>query len=443
MRIRQFHCIPVVLLALLVPRVVCAQDQALSAAYNASGQELFRILTAVPGNVVISPYSIGSAMAMAISGARGETETQMISVLKQALPRSGIEAANARVLAALNGYDKSAVLPECPAGTRLDDRMCKRPREANGGCPFPMRIEGNECVGAAKISPSAKLAIANALMLTMPGDAVSPNYVALLKDKYAAEVFKNAQLADVNSWVNRKTEGKIDKILDRLDPSAKAVLLNAVYFKAAWLSTFNKRNTSDEAFNLTTSDKAQVPMMRQVGSYAVVARPGFSAIRLPYVIRSLGMIVVVPDKIDGVREVGVQLAAGELPRLLAEMQTAASKRVALTLPRFKAAFKADLVPPFKQAGLRLPFEDRADFSGMTGRPASDRGLKIGQIAHRAVIEVEEEGTEAAAATAIEMKTTSARPDVPEPFRVDRPFLFYLVDDATGAILFQGRISDPR
>ena len=181
-------------------------------------------------------------------------------------------------------------------------------------------------------------------------------------------------------------------------------------------------------------------MMHQVASYAVLARPGFRAIRLPYEVRSLGMIVVLPDKIDGVREVGAQLDAGELRRL---MQPATFKRVELALPRFKAAFKADLVPPFRQAGLSLPFENKADFSGMTGRPASDRGLKIGQIAHRAVVEVEEEGTEAAAATAIVMVPAAARPDVPEPFRVDRPFLFYLVDDKTGAILFQGRISDPR
>ena len=97
-------------------------------------------------------------------------------------------------------------------------------------------------------------------MLTTPDGAVSPNYVALLKDKFAAEVFENAGLAEVNGWVNRKTEGKIDKILDRLDSSAKAVLLNAVYFKAAWLSTFENRSTQDEAFHLTPSTKVQVPM---------------------------------------------------------------------------------------------------------------------------------------------------------------------------------------
>jgi serpin B len=276
------------------------------------------------------------------------------------------------------------------------------------------------------------------------GGVVSPDYVALLKDKYAAEVFKDAQLADVNAWVNRKTEGKIDKILDRLDPSAPAVLLNAVYFKAAWLSTFRKPNTKDEAFNLTPSAKVQVSTMHQTGSYAVMTYPGFRAIRLPYVVRSLSMVIVVPDRIDGVGELGQRLDAEGLSKLLADVRTAPFKRVELALPRFKATYKTELVGPFQQSGLTLPFDRRrADFSGMTGRPASQGGLMIGQIVHRAVIEVEEEGTEAAAATAIVMVPTAAMPVTPEPFRVDRPFLFYLGDDSTGAILFQGRINDPR
>jgi serpin B len=124
----------------------------------------------------------------------------------------------------------------------------------------------------------------------------------------------------------------------------------------------------------------------------------------------------------------------------------ADQLVALTMPRFKAEFKAELKTPFRQAGMTLPFEDTADFSGITGRPPSAGGVKIGQIVHRAVIEVAEESTEAAAATAIVIAPTAALPmppEQPEIIRVDRPFLFYVIDDATGAILFQGRITDPR
>jgi serpin B len=117
--------------------------------------------------------------------------------------------------------------------------------------------------------------------------------------------------------------------------------------------------------------------------------------------------------------------------------------VDLALPRFKSTFKANLAPPLQQAGMRLAFDAaRADFSGMTGRPATEVRLAIDQIEHRAVIDVYEEGTEAAAATAVSMVRTSV-PLRAEPFRVDRPFLYYIVDEGTGAILFQGRVVDPR
>ena len=141
-----------------------------------------------------------------------------------------------------------------------------------------------------------------------------------------------------------------------------------------------------------------------------------------------------------IREARHEEAAELFGALLRNGQT---RYVDLSLPRFKTAFKAELVTPFRQAGMPLPFDpNRADFSGITGRPLSEERLVISQIVHRAVIEVQEEGTEAAAATAIEMSRTSVPPD-PEPFRADRPFLFYIVDYATRAILFQGRIVDPR
>jgi serpin B len=420
-----------------------AQEKTLAEAYNASGQALFHSFARKSGNIVFSPYSIGTAMAMALSGARGATEAEMAKVLRQTLPRSAMEEANGKLIAALNAYDKSAVPAECPKGLSAEGAECKGPREADKGCPFPARFDGTQCIGPAKLPPSAKLAIADALMLTRAGNVIAPEYVALLKDKYGAEVFRNAQLADINAWVNRKTEGKIDKIIERLDEKAPAVLLNAVYFKASWLSVFDKRDTRDEAFHLTPSHKVKVPMMHKTASYAVLSQPGFRAISMPYAVRQLSMVVVVPDKIDGVHEVSAQLDAGKLSQLITAVHTAPFKRVELALPRFKAAYGADLVPPFQAAGMKLAFSDHADFSGMTGQPVEKGSLKIGQIAHRAVIEVEEEGTEAAAATAIVMVPTAAMPQTPEPFRVDRPFLFYIVDQPSGAVLFQGRINDPR
>ena len=239
-----------------------SQTTLLIQAYNACGEELFRAFGS--GNVALSPYSIGAAMAMVLAGARGETEREMIAALKQQLSRPEIDAANATVLSILNGL------------STLHD------------------------------PPSATLAVANALMLTRFGGWVSASYEALLKDKYAAEVFRNATLDEVNAWVSRKTEGKIDRILDQLDPDNAAVLLNAVYFKAKWAEVFSKDATRDEPFNLTPAQKVSVPMMRQVETFNSVARTGYRAIRLPYEVGALGMIIVLPDAIDR----GVRLDAG-------------------------------------------------------------------------------------------------------------------------------------
>jgi serpin B len=422
------------------PSGVFAKESDLVGAYNAAGFDLFKRLSATSGNVAFSPYSVGTAMAMALSAARGATEAEMAKVLRQTLPRSAMADENARVLAALNDYDKSAVPPQCPTGMTLNGGQCKGPKPADGGCAFPARLEADQCTAPPKYAPSAKLAVANSLMLTKAGDKISADYIALLKSKFGAEVFRDAGLSDVNSWVKRKTEGKIEKILEVLDPSAKAVLLNAVYFKAAWLSVFDKRSTSDEDFNLAGAGKIRVPTMHRTGTYAVAMRPEFRAIRMPYVVPSLGMIIVVPEKTDGFGAFAAQFDAAKFAALRTALQ---SQRVELALPRFKISSSFDLIPAFQAAGMKLAFSDKADFSGMTGRPAAEGSLKIGQIAHRAVVEVDETGTEAAAATAIVMMPTAAMPSKPVPFKVDRPFLFYLVDDATGAVLFQGRINDPR
>jgi serpin B len=437
-------CIAAAALALLLPASVAAQDtgkaRVLTEAYNASGEGLFRQFPS--GNLVFSPYSIGTAMAMALAGARGETEREMIAALKQRLTRPDIDAANAAVLGILNGYDKSAVPPTCPAGMRLNDRRCEAGPGANGLCQFPAQREGGLCITAPTYPPSAKLLVADALMLTGHGGFVAESYEALLRDKYAAEVFRNATLADVNGWVSRKTQGKIDKILDQL--ASDAVLLNAVYFKARWASVFSKDATKDEPFNLISSEKVPVPMMHKVASYALVARPGYRAIRLPYDVGALGMIIVLPDAIDG----DMRLDADELLRLLAALRSPGEiKEVTLALPRFKVDFEAGLVKLFQRAGMVRAFDaELADFGGMTGRPQSEAPFFIGQILHRAVIDVMEDGTEAAAVTAITFQFTGGTRwslGPPEVFRVDRPFLFYVVDDATDAVLFQGRIVDPR
>src|SRR5690349_9816499 len=149
--------------------------RALTAAYAASAQGLFSSFAAKPGNIVFSPYSVGTAMAMVLSGARGETESEMARVLRQTLPRVAIDRANASVLATLNGYDKGAAPVTCPApGMRFNGTVCEAPAAQNGACPAGYR-QGNRCVAPAHKPPSAALKAANALMLLKPkGDMIAP-----------------------------------------------------------------------------------------------------------------------------------------------------------------------------------------------------------------------------------------------------------------------------
>ena len=373
----------------------------LAEAYNASGQDLFRAFAAQPGNIVFSPFSIGTAMAMVLSGARGETRTEMHRVLRHGLPAADIDPANARALAVL-GAD------------------------------------------AGKAVPSATLRIANALMLVNAAATVPPVFEETIRTQYGSEIFKGATVDTVNSWVKDKTEGKIDKILERLNPNDSHVLLNAVYFKAPWQSAFAPSATRDRPFTLASGEQVSVPTMSQQGGFAIAKGDGYAAIRLPYAADGLSMTIVRPDEAAGLDRLIAGLDGAKTDAILQAVREAQKRNVALSMPRFKFEFKAELIAPFKSFGMRKVFDPaQSDLSGLTGKPRSEAQSAIDQIVHRAVIEVAEEGTEAAAATAVVVTTRAMRQEEVERFRIDRPFLFFITDDRTSAILFEGRVSDPR
>jgi serpin B len=163
-------------------------------------------------------------------------------------------------------------------------------------------------------------------------------------------------------------------------------------------------------------------------------------------VRSLAMVIALPNEVDGIDKLAQRLDMAELSQLLDSLRAGQDEFVMLSLPRFKIEYTVDLKDLFQEAGMTRAFNiNVADFSGMTGVPPSVMPAAIDQVMHRAVLEVQEESTEAAAATAAGITITSIGPPPPEPmqFRVDRPFLYYIVDDTTGAVLFQGRIADPR
>ena len=214
----------------------CADDsiKALAKAYNGFGQDLFTVLEHKPGNIVFSPYSVGVAMAMTMSGARGDTQSEMLSAMRFTQTPNEINGANAPLALGLHAYTKQLPAQSSPK------EQCEKLYMDRAG-----RIKA---VIAAWKPPAAptELNIANALMITKYGIAtgsVSNTYVALLHKQYDADLFRNSSLKDVNAWASRKTRGKIDKILERIDPLAAAVILNAVYFKGTWDAPFDPRHT--------------------------------------------------------------------------------------------------------------------------------------------------------------------------------------------------------
>jgi serpin B len=433
-----------VALYLAASQTQAAQDEIrpLTRAYNMSGQELFQALAASPGNVVLSPFSIGTAMAMVLAGARGETEAEMRQVLRHTLSGEAIDPANAKALAALLAHSDAQA---CPQGFTVSGPLCQAPAPTgvDEPCPHDANRDGDLCVTDARIA-TPTLRIANALMLVNPSATIADGYRDTIRTQYGAEIFRDADLATVNNWVKDKTEGKIPTIIERLNPQDSHVLLNAVYFNAPWAQAFAKNATREREFHLTATEKAEVPTMSQQAAFAIDKGDGFSAIRLPYARDGLSMIVIRPDEVDGVDKLVAGFDGAKLNALMESLRKGRKRPVVLTLPKFKFAFSGDLIPPFKALGMSKVFDPaQSDLSAMTGLPRDKAQSTIDQIAHRAVIEVAEQGTEAAAATAVVITTRTMAPGAQERFTVDRPFLFLIADDKTGAILFLGRVSDPR
>jgi serpin B len=266
---------------------------------------------------------------------------------------------------------------------------------------------------------------------------VSGEYKSILKKFYQAEFFRGG-LNDINGWVKKKTEGKIEKILEELDTNSVCVILNAIYFKGSWQSQFKKSNTHDAPFTVSADRQVTVPLMGQKGEFKLLAENDFQAVSIPYKGNGLSMVIMLPNAADGLVALEKQLTSKNLTGWLSKLDHQPVRKVDLYLPKYKLETAYDLIAPFKKMGIKDAFtNDVADFGGMGARVGD---IHISQIKHKAFVEVNEEGTEAAAATAVEMATKSI---VYNPvFRADHPFLFIIRDNQTGAILFMGRIVKP-
>jgi len=368
-------------------------------------------------NIVLSPFSIGSAMALALHGASGETEREMRRVLAHDQSREEIARSNAMALRLL---------------------AVERPRAG----PLPPWAQA--LVSPLARGPGFEVKIANALAVR-EGAPLAPAFMSDLQTSFGAQALEGATLQSINEWIRAETGGRLQRILDRLDPAYVAVLLNAVTMSARWETPFDPRDTADREFTLKGGSVKQVPTMRLVGTFVSAAAQGMSVIRIPFADPKADMIVVMPDNpamLD--RDNLVATFSTRIDAALEQLSKASPQRMELTLPRFNIAIRNDLVELFKVMGIRKAFDPaNGEFDHLTGTPGAR--LVIDQIQHGATFEVGELGTEAAAATAVSLAPGAGRrtdgAGLPA-FHVDRPFYFSVGDGRSAVKLFAGVVVDP-
>lgn len=386
-----------------VPRAPSSDADALAAAtaLNAFGLDMYRRLVSDDENLVFSPASIGLALGMARAGARGSTAAEMDAVMH--------ELASDPHAAWLNALDLALA--------ERDGRYA----DANGK------------------EQELSLGIANAAF-AQDDMHLAEAFLEALASRFGSGVrlvdFREATDAArqlINAWVSDRTSERIPDLLAPgvLDESSRLALVNAIYLKAAWLHPFEVPRTVDGTFHLADGSAVTVPMMSMVEQLPYARGDGWQAVELPYVGGSLAMTVIVPDDIAAFE------ASLEADGLATITDALRQTGVELAFPRFGFETKAELADLLAALGMPTAFSDAADFSGIT----TDYPLAISAVVHQANIDVDEAGTEAAAATAVIIGETSA-PLSDVTLRVDRPFIFALRDVPTGAVLFCGRVMDP-
>ncbi|MBP7052612.1 MAG: serpin family protein [Phycisphaerae bacterium] len=375
---------------------------------------LYQRLHSGEGNLFFSPYSISTALAMTYAGAKGQTAEQMAMTLRYPTVPEVLH--------------KLAL-----AGEPLTQEQFA---QALGRIIKDLNSRG----GKSKY----ELRVANALwgqkgfeFLRAFTQTVEDEYDGKLQELDFVKAVEKARRT-INSWVEKKTNDKIKDLLGPgdLDAATRLVLTNAIYFKGNWASQFKKSRTFDEPFTLLDGTEVQVPMMNQKARFGYAETDALQVLEMPYVGEELSMFVLLPRKADGISELEMSLTAENLAQWL---DKAHEREVVVTVPKFKMTSKFSMAGVLQSMGMTDAFTARADFSGMTGR----RDLFISAVIHQAYVDVNEEGTEAAAATAVTMKLTAALPDQTPVFRADHPFLFLIRDKASGCILFLGRVMNPR
>lgn len=414
--------------ALMLPLILGAAEAPppetaeLAASANAFAVDFYRqLVSARPDdNLVCSPLSASCALSMLLEGARGDTAAQVATALHESDPQS----------------------PE------RGERWSKLLTSINAGWE--------------QIPPAHELTMANAMWVeqTMP---LREPFRTVLTEQYQASAqsvdFKHdaeGARAAINQWVKDRTHDRIVDLMPEssLDQRTRLVLTNAVYFKGAWVYPFAEKLTVDGPFTLPDGTTVQTPMMtgdRRLPQGPIVRyaeHDGFKAAELPYkffagqnrtmIDRGVVMLILLPDQPDGLPDLEQRLSPGLLDELF---ERRSMHMLDLTMPRYRLEGDFDLIDTLKALGILLAFEPyHADLSGIAGRPGQ---LYVSAAVQKAYIDVDEKGTEAAAATGIAIAEASLRNAPLATFHVDRPFLFILREQRSGAVLFIGRVLDPR
>jgi serpin B len=373
--------------------------KAVTEANTAFALELYGQLRTGEGNLFFSPFSVSTALAMTYGGAHGETQKQMAHTLH---------------------FNTSA-------GMTLHNDFATLLTDLN----------------QEQLKGKVQLTAANSLWL-QKGQVFQSDFLKLCNQDYSATITPvdftgnpEAACKIINNWVYSKTQGKITDIIgpDTLVTSNQLVLVNAIYFKGKWDNQFKPEYTQVAPFHVSSKKTVTAPLMGQMKKFGLKDLPDLQVLELPYAGGDLSMIVLLPRKVEGLKDLEARLTPVNIKTWTQDLKP---EKVNVTLPKFKIISTFSLDNALKVLGLSVAFEpEKADFSGMNGKT----NLYISGVLHKAFVDVSEEGTEAAAATAVEMGVTAIA-IMPEEFRVDHPFLFFIRENSTGSILFLGRIIDP-
>jgi serpin B len=368
---------------------------------NTFALKLYQSLTSQGENIFFSPYSISEALAMTYAGAKGDTEKAMADAMEFTLGQNDLH----------------------PAFNWLDLALEKRGQGAEGkdGEGFRLRV-ANSIWGQKDFK-----------FLSPFLDTLAINYGAGLRTVDFIKDTEKSRIT-INDWVAEQTQDRIKDLIPQgsINQLTRMVLTNAIYFNAAWLNPFEEEMTSTGTFTKNDGNTVSVPLMKQVQSMRYTEGDDYQAVELQYDGRELSMIVLLPK--DGeFSNFESSLDSAVLKQIISQLKTYS---VTLTMPKFEYESSFGLKDALSQLGMAEAFSDGADFSGMDG----NKDLFIQDVLHKAFVSVDEAGTEAAAATAVIVGTTS----MPESatMTINQPFIYLIRDNATGSIIFLGRVMDP-